>query len=391
MMLAIAPLLPAPPGGIAAEFGWSAFSAWDSLHYERIATSGYDFTGSNPAFFPLLPGILGLLARGGLPFDAAGAILCNVAFFGAAIVLHRWVSERYDPKVAPKKIARWATIALVCCPYAVFGSTIYTEAPYLLFLVLSLRAFDRTEYRLAGIFGALATATRLTGLALVATFWWLAWRQRLGIGAFWAGLGAGAGIASYSAYCWWQSGNPLAFISAQAAWNRAQDYPGQLWLKVFAQIFLGPQNWPLPALGAADPWHPLAVGAILGLASWAWRQRGHLGAKVGAYGLGIGLWLLAGDPLLNALMVFGGMAVLWQTRHQLDRTALVYGCFSFAIIFLSGRTTSVGRFAFGIISLAPACGLLLARAPKHGLAIAIVCAIVQGLFAIRFAQHLWVG
>lgn len=42
VMVAIAPLVPAPPGGIAATVGWNVFAAWDSDFYERIAVFGYN-------------------------------------------------------------------------------------------------------------------------------------------------------------------------------------------------------------------------------------------------------------------------------------------------------------------------------------------------------------
>ena len=58
-LLGIAPLLPAPPGGIKAEWGWDVFSAWDSNFYQSIAKDGYDGTYGAPggmvAFFPLFP------------------------------------------------------------------------------------------------------------------------------------------------------------------------------------------------------------------------------------------------------------------------------------------------------------------------------------------------
>ena len=116
-MLAIAPLLPvpttyyllpAPPGGVQAEFGWGVFSAWDSLHYQQIATTGYDVQkssfGDNVAFFPFFPLAIRALMNLGLSFEVAGTLLSNLAFLGALIVLFTWVEKRHDISAA-----RWAT------------------------------------------------------------------------------------------------------------------------------------------------------------------------------------------------------------------------------------------------------------------------------------------
>ena len=68
-MLLTAPSLPAAPGNAAATAGWGVFSGWDSVFYEKIATSGYEYAHDGRehlvAFFPCIP----LLIRG---IDAAG-------------------------------------------------------------------------------------------------------------------------------------------------------------------------------------------------------------------------------------------------------------------------------------------------------------------------------
>ena len=43
-MLIIAPLIPVPENGVYATFSLDILSAWDSSWYEKIATSGYDFS-----------------------------------------------------------------------------------------------------------------------------------------------------------------------------------------------------------------------------------------------------------------------------------------------------------------------------------------------------------
>jgi len=102
-MLLIAPLLPAPPGGIKPTVGWDVFYWWDSLLYNQIATSGYEYAndgkGHNVAFFPL-PLVIRAVMTFDLPFKVAGTLVNNLAFLGALIVLYYWVEERHDRSAA---------------------------------------------------------------------------------------------------------------------------------------------------------------------------------------------------------------------------------------------------------------------------------------------------
>lgn len=155
----------APPD--VTRFGWAGTlltapaSAWDAGHYVAIADRGYDEL-LRAAFFPLYP----LLARGvGWPIGSSllGAIVVSLAALGVALyLLHRLVAlevgERY---------ARPAVAVVALFPTAFFFSAIYTES---LFLALTIGAFyaaRRERWAIAGLVGALAAATRNTGVLLV--------------------------------------------------------------------------------------------------------------------------------------------------------------------------------------------------------------------------------
>ncbi|MBG1263602.1 hypothetical protein F8S20_33225, partial [Nostoc sp. BAE] len=76
-MLLIAPLFPSSSTGVAATFSWDVFHAWDSVWYEKIVTSGYDFSSDvkeihTVAFFPLFPLLSRIIMFIGLPFKVAG-------------------------------------------------------------------------------------------------------------------------------------------------------------------------------------------------------------------------------------------------------------------------------------------------------------------------------
>ncbi len=80
------------------------------------------------------------------------------------------------------------------------------------------------------------------------------------------------------------------------------------------------------------------------------------------------LWLLAGDPLINTVMVLGSGYLLWQLRTQLSLVTVIYGFCALGLILASGGTWSLSRIAYGIVSLSVALGVLLARYPRWGYA-----------------------
>lgn len=390
-MLLIAPLLPAPPGNIVPKVGWEVFAWWDSGYYQTIATTGYEYVndgkGHNVAFFPLFP----LFIRGfmtlGLSSAMAGTILNSLAFLGALVVLYCWVEERHGINTA-----RWVTAVLAWFPHSLFGTIVYSEGLFLLFSTAALRAFDKQQHIMAALWGSLATAARPTGIALVPAFLIVSWRERRKPIAYAASLAAGGGLFLYSLYCGITFHDPLAFAHVQQGWNRSLGINWLSWWKVLVQITAGTVNWKHSSI--VDPWPPLLFITIccLGYCLWHFRkQLGFVRTGDGFIFLGILLWLLAGDPLINAVMIFGGGYLLWRLGNKLSLVAVTYGFCSLGLILVSGSTISVGRLAYGIVSLAIALGLLLGRYPRWGYIILSFFAILLASFAIRFAQHQWVS
>jgi len=399
-MLLFVPLLPAPPGGIKPTVSREVFSWWDSLLYKQIATSGYEYAndgkGHNVAFFPVFPlAIRGIMTLG-LPFEVAGILINNLAFLGALIVLYYWVEERHG-----RSAARWATAVLAWCPLSLFGTVIYSEGLYLLFSTAALRAFDRQKYTWVAVWGAIATAARPTGMALIPAFLIAAWRERRGAmgdkpppraSAYIASLAAATGLLLFSLYCAIHFGDFLAFVQAQRGWRPSLGFYWQGWLKMLMQIVVGTTNWKHGWI--KDPLHPLLFGMIVGSGYLLWRFRTKLSSAKVDYGfcaLVFLLWLLAGDPLINTMMVLGGGYLLWHLRAQLSLVTVIYGFCALGLILASGGTWSISRIAYGIVSLSVALGVLLARYPRWGYATMGFFAILLASFAVRFAQHLWIA
>lgn len=390
-MLLIVPLFPAPPGGIKPAVGWEVFYWWDSVLYDQIATSGYEYIndgkGHNVAFFPLFPLVIRGVMTLGLPFKVAGVLVNNLAFLGALLVLYYWVEEQHG-----RSAARWATAVLAWCPLSLFGTVIYSEGLYLLLSTAALRAFDQQRYAFVTLWGALATAARPTGMALIPAFVIVAWRERRPARAYAAGIGAGIGLLLFSLYCAIHFGDPLAFIQAQRGWRPSLGFYWQGWLKMLMQISVGTTNWKYGSI--KDPLHPLLFGIIVFLGYLLWRFRTKIGSVKVDYGfcaLVLFLWLLAGDPLINTAMVLGGGCLLWLLRTQLTLVTVMYGFCALGLILASGGTWSLSRIAYGIVSLAIALGVLLAHHPRWGYATMAFFVILLASFTVRFAQHLWVA
>jgi hypothetical protein len=138
---------------------------WDAAWYQSIAFEGYRSDGglANVAFFPLYP----LLIRGaalivGDPCWAAW-LVSQGALLGALAGLHRLSRARLGDEDA----ARWTLVLLLAWPFAFFYAAGYTEPLFLCLAVWAFLCAERGRYWIAGVLGALAAATRLTGLALL--------------------------------------------------------------------------------------------------------------------------------------------------------------------------------------------------------------------------------
>lgn len=392
VMLFIAPLVPEPPNGVDVKFGWGVFSAWDSVWYYKIATSGYEFSpvGNSQysvAFFPLFPLLVRGLMSFGLPFEFAGTLINNFTFLAALIVLYLWVQERYH-----KNAAMWATAALAWCPYSIYGTVIYTEGLFLLCSTSALRAFDKKQYIWVAIWGALSTATRVTGVALIPAFLFASWKERRGFKAFVASLAVGSGVFFYSLYCQFQFGDALAFLHAQKGWRSSYGFQWRGWWNMLMEIVIGSTNVQHDSI--TNFWHPLLFAVIIGSGYLLWRFRQQLSSVTVFYGfyfLWFLLWIIAQDSLIRTVVIFGGLFLLLLSRKKIPLVAFVYSLCSYGIILNTGLTLSVERYAYAIVPLSYAFGLLLARYPRWGYLILGFFVIPLVAFAVKFSQELWLA
>ena len=208
--------------------GWhNVFTAWereDALWFLRIATTGYEKTDSSAAFFPLYPILIRAVSfpLGGHPF-AASLVVSNLAFLGSLFVLLALTRR----ELASEEVARRAVLYAAVFPTALFFFAPYSESLFFLLVLLCFWAARHGRWEAAGAAGFLAALTRNLGLVLVLPLAVEAVHQAASAkpwrwpvrGLLWSAAPA-LGTFAYAAYWRIQSGDWLAPVHQQAAWQR---------------------------------------------------------------------------------------------------------------------------------------------------------------------------
>jgi hypothetical protein len=251
------------PPGVTRGFGWlgdllaAPAARWDSAWYLVIAHYGYrpelgSFTAPRTAFFPLYPFGLKTLAVVGLPLVLAGVLLSLLALALALYGIHRLTtlelagtSRLAIDGARGADVARLAVLLTAFAPMAFYFSAVYSESLYLALSVGLFWCARQGRWALAGTFGALAAATRSTGLVLalpalliylygpredrppelahvqpaLTALRRLRPRYRLRPDVLWLGL-LPAGVLLYGAGLALSGGDLLAPFHAQEVWGR---------------------------------------------------------------------------------------------------------------------------------------------------------------------------
>jgi hypothetical protein len=216
---------------------WDPFTRYDSGWYYQIARYGYLFVVGGPsvgvgkpgkiAYFPLYPLLMRyagrLFGRTGLAVYLGGILVSWAAFVLAMVALFH-LAER---DVAGDEAEKGVLLAAIF-PFGFFFGMVYTESLFLLLMVVSIHEFRRRRWVVGGVFGALATATRVNGILMLPALAWFAWRgagpdTRDRVLAATGLVLAGCGVAAYSLYVYQLSGNPFEWAASIERWGY---YPG---------------------------------------------------------------------------------------------------------------------------------------------------------------------
>lgn len=224
------------------DFG-TLWRRWDVQLFEKVARAGYLSPGDprhTEVDFPGFPLLLRLVHVVVPDWTAAGLLISFVA--GAISCVALW--RLSEPEAGATGATR-AVLYLVTFPYAVFLFAGYSEGLFLAATVSSWLAARRGRWPLAAGLAALATATRLIGLAfaLALAVEYVVTRHRTGArgravfdrNAPWLALPA-LPVVAYFGYLYARTGHWDQYaVAMRAGWGRGTAWPWTGWQTTWQQ------------------------------------------------------------------------------------------------------------------------------------------------------------
>jgi hypothetical protein len=193
---------------------------WDASHYLRLAQVGYRSGHPPPddplfiVFFPLFPLAVRTVSVVARDLVLSGLLVSLAASVGAGWFLYRIVELDADGSEAWR-----AVVLLFSFPTAYYLAAPYTEALFLFAVTASMYSARTGRWARSGMAGALATGTRITGVALlpallVEAFSGRAEKAERASRLVWV-MFAGSGLLLYLAINQIVDGDPLWFLKVQ--------------------------------------------------------------------------------------------------------------------------------------------------------------------------------
>ena len=314
---------------------------WDCGWYQAIAERGYSYTPgqqSAVAYFPLYP----LLMRGVMAFGVdvflSGIAVTLVSGGLGALVFHQWA------RTLKPGAADWALTLFLTWPFAYYlAGAVYSDALFLLVVACAFLFLERRQLGWAVLLGALATATRPVGpavvLGLCARAWELDMREGKPSWKTALPLLSGAGALAYMVYLGVAFGDPLAFLHSQAGWGQLTNQPG-----FKPALFNGHRDWP----EFVSPLIHLTLA--LGLLALAWPMRKRLGWGYSVYVAAVlALPLYSSRDFIGlgryGIAAFPSLLVLAETLREKPRwVRLAYVASSVALLVVMTARFAIGRY-----------------------------------------------
>ncbi|MGH3719506.1 MAG: mannosyltransferase family protein [Pseudonocardiaceae bacterium] len=195
---------------------------WDASHYLRLAEVGYIQSSPPPntddpffiVFFPFFPLAVHIVAFALRDLVLSALVVSFAASVGAGYLLFRLVALDADEATA------WRAVLLFFSfPTAYFFAAPFSEALFLFAVLASVYAARTGAWAGAGIAGALATGTRVVGIALAPALLVEVFTRRAGIRdsvrrLAWISFAA-TGLLTYLAINQIVYDNPLWFLEVQ--------------------------------------------------------------------------------------------------------------------------------------------------------------------------------
>lgn len=153
---------------------------WDAKRYQFMVDNGYTFPldtdpQANWAFFPMYVIVCQFVKL--LTFWKAdtywvGMFVSNVCIYIAAYFGIKWLRDRYEINNGTQpdinnNYGILLGILMFMAPYSFYCASVYTEAMFIMFIVLFFYFSQKKQWLIAGLMSAFASATRIVGCTLV--------------------------------------------------------------------------------------------------------------------------------------------------------------------------------------------------------------------------------
>lgn len=140
------------------------FGNFDGVHYIRIALLGYEGSQFSQAFFPLYPLLINILSSQKI-YLLSGLLISNLFFLVSLYIFYSLLKIDY------KKVISYKTLLLlVAFPTSFYFGALYSESLFFFFTVSCIYLLRNKQFLGAGLFGGLASGTRVLGLMLIPVF-----------------------------------------------------------------------------------------------------------------------------------------------------------------------------------------------------------------------------
>ena len=198
-----------------ADAGWYMEIAKDGYTRRPFDTDNY----YNWAFFPLYPLLLRVGENLTGEYALTGMALSSLFLFAALILLHKTATAFGLNDADADRTIFYLTVF----PVSYFFSVPVTESLFLLLTVGSFYAAKRDSWWAAGILGALASATRMTGVVLlpclIVLYWETSrtWKPKAKLLPL---LLIPTGVLAFMCFLYQITGNAFAFKDATITWGR---------------------------------------------------------------------------------------------------------------------------------------------------------------------------
>lgn len=313
-----------------------AFANWDGGHYLSIAEHGYTIKYQY-VFFPLYPILINIVSKLTSDYLLAGVLISAVCSFLAVNLLFKLISLDYG-----KPIAQRALLALLIFPLSFHFLTVYAESLFLLLVVCTFLFLRKKKYFWATVFAALASATRLAGLAVVASLILSVYFTEGINKKNWYIIFAPLGFLLYCLYLYNQTGDPFYFISAQSHfWNGGLVIPGSAVLFTIKQV--------------------LQPGFIFN------------NFRV----------------LLDLLFALFAVITVWRVTRKLSLDYAIYSIISLGLVLFSPTIVALPRYLITIFPIF----IILSLQRNYYLSIAyqFICLMLLSVYVILFINGYWVS